>query len=276
MRRKVRFRRPSPAMLLGGLALALVTGGVAVAGLRDGGDVIRGCYHERSGNLRIVSDADDCRRSEEAISWNRRGPQGPPGPRGATGPQGPAGPEGDTGPQGPAGPPGAQGETGPQGPPGQQGETGPQGPPGPQGDQGPAGPPGATGPQGPAGPQGPQGDRGPAGPTLVANGYVSGDGTILFSNGPVPTITRAGPGHYMLALSGFGTGCPLPTLTPANEAVALVYGGGGCGGGSVTTEIRTADGADHNWTYLFVGTQTGAVAALRTRGGRRSRLPSAD
>ena len=58
------------------------------------------------------------------------GPQGPPGPAGATGPQGSPGPVGATGPEGPAGPPGPTGPQGPQGPQGPAGPTGPQGPAG--------------------------------------------------------------------------------------------------------------------------------------------------
>jgi hypothetical protein len=56
-----------------------------------------------------------------------QGPEGPPGPQGATGPTGPPGV------QGPTGPAGADGATGPQGPPGADGAPGPQGPQGPQG-----------------------------------------------------------------------------------------------------------------------------------------------
>ena len=78
------------------------------------------------------------------------GPQGLPGPAGATGPQGPQGVPGPTGPQGIQGMAGVAGPTG---------ATGPQGVPGPTGPQGIPGPAGATGPTGPTGPQGtPQDD----------------------------------------------------------------------------------------------------------------------
>lgn len=56
-----------------------------------------------------------------------KGPQGDPGPQGATGPQGPQGQEGPVGPQGIQGP---QGPEGPVGPQGIQGPQGVQGPPG--------------------------------------------------------------------------------------------------------------------------------------------------
>ncbi len=53
-----------------------------------------------------------CRKHEQALSWNTRGPTGPAGPAGA-GAAGPAGPAGATGPAGPAGPAGPQGLAGP-------------------------------------------------------------------------------------------------------------------------------------------------------------------
>lgn len=54
----------------------------------------------------------------------KRGPKGPPGPRGERGPPGPPGPKGERGPQGPQGPRGPQGKQGPPGPRGPQGEPG--------------------------------------------------------------------------------------------------------------------------------------------------------
>ncbi|PFX21388.1 Collagen alpha-1(VI) chain [Stylophora pistillata] len=100
----------------------------------------------------------------------KKGPAGPPGPKGEkgdAGPAGPAGSKGDTGPQGPAC---SKGDTGPQGPAGSKGDTGPQGPAGSKGDTGPqvsagpAGPAGPSGSKGETGPAGSQGTRGPAGP----------------------------------------------------------------------------------------------------------------
>jgi hypothetical protein len=46
------------------------------------GDVIVGCYLSGSGQLRIVNDASECKKSETPISWNQTGPAGPPGPPG--------------------------------------------------------------------------------------------------------------------------------------------------------------------------------------------------
>jgi hypothetical protein len=73
--------------------------------------VSRGVLGLGAGNVRIVDEPDDCRRTEDPLSWNR---QGPAGAAGAAGPQGETGLQGEAGPQGE---PGAQGEPGPQGPP---------------------------------------------------------------------------------------------------------------------------------------------------------------
>lgn len=114
------------------LAAGLAVGGIAGAGVvaavehSDSG-VLHGCAHERSGELRLLADGEDCRQGERAVQWNV---QGPPGP---------AGPEGAAGPQGEQGVPGPQGEPGAPGAPGEPGAAGPSGPPGP------AGPPGAAG-----------------------------------------------------------------------------------------------------------------------------------
>jgi Type VI secretion system effector, Hcp/Collagen triple helix repeat (20 copies) len=82
---------------------------------------IRACVHDKTGAVRIVDDADECRSHEHLVSWNRKGPAGP---------QGPIGPAGPIGPQGGVGATGAQGPIGPEGPIGPQGPQGIQGPPG--------------------------------------------------------------------------------------------------------------------------------------------------
>jgi hypothetical protein len=88
---------------------------------------IYGCYGESNGELRVVAEREECRRSEAAIYWSQTGPAGPTGATGATGERGAAGPTGDTG----AG--GATGATGPAGAQGVAGATGPAGLPGAQG-----------------------------------------------------------------------------------------------------------------------------------------------
>ncbi len=111
---------------------------VAIAGGADTDDsnTILACAKNSNGQLRIVDDHDDCRRSEYAISWNTEGPAGPIGAQGDPGPQGD---QGDPGPQGDQGDPGPQGDQGDPGPQGDQGDPGPQGD---QGDPGPTGRPG--------------------------------------------------------------------------------------------------------------------------------------
>lgn len=107
---------------------ALGAGGAFAAASIPGPDgTLSACYSTNGaldGRVRLVNGPGDCRRDENFIQWNQRGPTGPQGlvgAQGATGPQGETGPQGGIGPQGVTGP---QGDTGPQGP---QGETGPAG-----------------------------------------------------------------------------------------------------------------------------------------------------
>jgi hypothetical protein len=115
--------RLSPALLVALGIVAVATGGIAWATIPDSSGVIHGCYQKNKGTLRVI-DTDQgqtCDSTEQALSWNQTGPQGPVGPQGPLGPQGPAGPQGpkgETGPQGPAGPAGPQGMQGSQGPAG--------------------------------------------------------------------------------------------------------------------------------------------------------------
>ena len=54
---------------------------------------ILGCYHNKNGKLRVVSDFSQCKKTELPITFNT-GEQGPPGPQGPQGPQGEQGPPG--------------------------------------------------------------------------------------------------------------------------------------------------------------------------------------
>lgn len=85
---------------------------------------IHACAHKTTGNMRMVSNANQCRRNETRVSWNVQGPAGPAGPQGAQGPQG------EQGIPGPKGDTGAKGDKGDQGLQGIQGPAGPAGPPG--------------------------------------------------------------------------------------------------------------------------------------------------
>lgn len=71
---------------------------------------INGCYHNKNGKLRVVSDISLCKKTELPISWNAGGTQGPPGPQGEQGQQGIQGVQGiqgERGLQGVQGPPGS-------------------------------------------------------------------------------------------------------------------------------------------------------------------------
>lgn len=150
----------------------------------------------KDGTLRIVSGANQCKRTETLLSWNILGQKGDPGlacwdlngngvadPEedingdnqwntvDCKGPQGEQGIQGMQGLQGLKGDTGATGATGPEGPKGDTGDTGatgatgPEGPQGPKGDTGETGATGATGPEGPQGPKGDTGATGATGPT---------------------------------------------------------------------------------------------------------------
>ncbi len=54
---------------------------------------ILGCYHNKNGKLRVVSDHSLCKKTELPITFNT-GEQGPPGERGLPGEPGPQGPSG--------------------------------------------------------------------------------------------------------------------------------------------------------------------------------------
>jgi hypothetical protein len=98
------------ASILG--AVALVSGIAIYASIPAPNGVITVCLSQ-SGALRAIDTAlTNCKSTEQQISWNQVGPQGPIGPQGPAGPQGPQGVPGPIGPQGPQGPAGAQGTPG--------------------------------------------------------------------------------------------------------------------------------------------------------------------
>ena len=101
---KTRIRRVAlRAVWLGVAALALTLGG-ATAALSVASDegVISACRH-RSGLLLVPSPGKACKQSQQALTWNVRGPAGPAGADGADGKDGATGPAGPQGPAGPAG-----------------------------------------------------------------------------------------------------------------------------------------------------------------------------
>lgn len=77
------------------LIFGIVAGGIAMAadppnGNNDG--IIRAAYQKAQGMLRILSEGEEPRPSEEYIEWSITGPQGPQGEPGPQGEQGPPGP----------------------------------------------------------------------------------------------------------------------------------------------------------------------------------------
>jgi hypothetical protein len=122
---RVRLPRPSTALALAALAVALggtgyaatvlPVGSVGTAQLKNGAVV---SAKVKNHSLRAVDFASG------QLPAGERGPAGAQGPQGPAGPAGPKGDAGGQGPQGPAGPAGPKGDAGGQGP------QGPQGPPG--------------------------------------------------------------------------------------------------------------------------------------------------
>ena len=111
--------------LLSGLAVTIALLG-SWAFVHAEGTTISVCVRH-SGAVYVIGAGfrrEDCRDSDQLLTWNVQGPAGPQGPAGATGPTGPQGP---VGPAGSTGPAGVQGIAGVQG---SQGEQGPQGPAG--------------------------------------------------------------------------------------------------------------------------------------------------
>ena len=82
LRRAVTFANVTSVLALlfamSGAAYAVTSGPAAIG-------VIHGCYQKRSGTLRLVNAGATCLRSEQAIAWDVRGPQGV---QGLTGPRG--------------------------------------------------------------------------------------------------------------------------------------------------------------------------------------------
>ncbi len=102
--------RKSPRIRVLAVAACVVASasGAALAGAsadaEEASQTIHACKN-RFGTLRVVDGPGRCRRSEEPLSWNVKGPKGDRGPQGERGPQGNPGPPGPQGPKGDPGPP---------------------------------------------------------------------------------------------------------------------------------------------------------------------------
>jgi hypothetical protein len=89
-----------PTAVALGIIVPVVGAASWVAASENPSPAIHACVHRETGQVRIVSAGDQCRRTETALEWNAEGPAGPAGAQGEPGATGPAGP---AGPQGPAG-----------------------------------------------------------------------------------------------------------------------------------------------------------------------------
>jgi hypothetical protein len=89
-------RRPSPAMIVATIALAVALGGVAFASIPSATGVITSCYVTATGAIRVVDAATtrSCGTGQQFLNWNQKGPAGPAGAKGATGPKGATGAKG--------------------------------------------------------------------------------------------------------------------------------------------------------------------------------------
>jgi hypothetical protein len=79
------------------VSLVALCAGVSGAQPLGSGDVLQSCVLRGTGALRLVQDANYCRKNEQPLAWSRLGREGAPGipgPRGPVGPPGPVGPAG--------------------------------------------------------------------------------------------------------------------------------------------------------------------------------------
>jgi hypothetical protein len=69
------------------VAIAVVAAAAAYAAIPSGAGTIAACYGKGSGGVRVVDAeaGEQCLPSEEALSWNQQGVQGPPGMQGPPG-----------------------------------------------------------------------------------------------------------------------------------------------------------------------------------------------
>jgi Collagen triple helix repeat (20 copies) len=156
-------------------------------------------------------------------------------------------------------------------------KTGPVGATGATGANGAVGPQGPTGDTGATGATGADGPRGPAGPTLMATGIVMANGSIQSGteSGPVPTITRTGPGVYTFRLEGLGDACVLPQFQVQASYEEVTFDGGYCFGGGIDTVVTIDGGVDRNWTYMAIGHPASAAAKGAKSATGKTPLPSA-
>jgi hypothetical protein len=89
-------RRPPLPTVVSVVALVVAATGVAVAAIPGRDGTIRACYNKANGALRVISSGK-CHKSEKALTWSQRGPQGAAGQNGQNGQNGNKGDKGDKG-----------------------------------------------------------------------------------------------------------------------------------------------------------------------------------
>ena len=70
----------------------LLTGASVSLGQGSSSSTVNGCVKKKGVALRVLKSGQRCRRTERALSWNRRGARGPSGAAGAKGAAGDTGP----------------------------------------------------------------------------------------------------------------------------------------------------------------------------------------
>jgi hypothetical protein len=69
-------------------AVVLGVTGLSIAAIPSSTGVIHACYKKSNGTIRVVKAGTRCGKSATALSWNREGVPGAPGPKGVAGPKG--------------------------------------------------------------------------------------------------------------------------------------------------------------------------------------------
>src|SRR5262249_24303187 len=69
------------------VVVAITGGAIAYASIPDAKGVIHGCYTVKGGSLRVIDTAkgQTWATGQHSLNWNQKGPQGQPGPAGASG-----------------------------------------------------------------------------------------------------------------------------------------------------------------------------------------------
>jgi hypothetical protein len=101
------------ALVLGGLCVVVAAVASVAWAITSANDkVMVACANKKSGALRLVAVAKDCRKTERAVTWNQQGLRGLPGPRGVAGENGLDGEDGIDGEDGVDGDDGSDGVDG--------------------------------------------------------------------------------------------------------------------------------------------------------------------